>query len=133
MNEQELKVWFWDKFNSCYPIKHDEYPDSIFWIYDEQYIRKIKLCKINNQDIILPNKVSGVCLFEQNIENEFLYCNTIDIWYVFLPNYSANYFDIKKLITGWLKDTTKLNVYAASHRKLDLFLNLEDTTKFKVL
>ena len=34
--------WFWDKFNSCYLVKHDDYPQCIFMFYDPQYIRKLK-------------------------------------------------------------------------------------------
>ena len=31
MTEEQLKEWFWDKFNSYYPAKHDVYSDSIFY------------------------------------------------------------------------------------------------------
>ena len=31
MSLEELKDWFWDKFNSCYCVKHDDLSDSIFY------------------------------------------------------------------------------------------------------
>jgi len=40
MTKEELKNWFWNKFYSCYHVKHDDYPDSIFLYYDKLYLRK---------------------------------------------------------------------------------------------
>ena len=111
MNKEELSKWFIDKFNSCYPVIHDDYPDSIFWLYDEKYLRKMKLCKLNNQKISLPNKVYGVCLFEQDIKTKYLWCDYNEIWSFFKTNYKDNYDDIQLLIKDILSDYTKLNVY----------------------
>ena len=41
INKKDLIEWFWDKFNSCYLVKHDDYPESVFMYYDPQYIRKL--------------------------------------------------------------------------------------------
>ena len=67
MTEQELKVWFFDKLYSCYPVKHDDYADSIFWYYDELLVRKNKICKITGREITLPNKITGKCFFVCNL------------------------------------------------------------------
>ena len=111
MTKEEISNWFINKLTSCYPVKHYDYPDSILWFYDENFIRKIKLCKLNNQYISLPNKVSGICLFEQNIKNKVLSCDYNEIWCFFKTNYINNYSDIQSLIKDLLSDTTKLNVY----------------------
>jgi hypothetical protein len=132
MTEQELKIWFFDKLCSCYPAKQDDIPDSIFWVYDEQFIRKMKLCKINNQKVKLPNKVNGICLFEQDTENRYLYCKTNEIWSVFILNYSNKYLDIQKLIKGWLEETNKLNLYTPNGGGIFRFTELEDTNKLNL-
>ena len=111
MNKEELSKWFIDKFNSCYPVIHDDYPDSIFWLYDEKYLRKMKLCKLNNQKISQPKKVIGICLFEQDIINKYLWSDYNEIWSFFKTNYKDNYDDIQLLIKDILSDYTKLNVY----------------------
>ena len=80
MTKEELTIWFCNKFNSCYPVVHDNYLNKIFWIYDKQYARNLKLCKLNNQKFVLPNKIKGDCLFDQDILNNYLYCEYQEIW-----------------------------------------------------
>ena len=132
MTKEELTIWFWNKFNSCYPVIHDDYPDSIFWFYDERYVRKIKLCKLNNQKIISPNKVIGTCLFEQDFKTKYLWCNYDDIWLFFKQNYKDNYNDVQLLIKEILSDTTKLNVYTSNLNFTYSNFILSDNTKLNV-
>ena len=132
MTKEELTDWFINKFNSCNPIKHDDYPDRIFWFYDEKYIRKLKLCKLNNQEITLPNKVNGKCLFDQDLKNKYLWCNNTEIWAFFRNNYVDNYNDIQTLIKDILSDTTKLNLYSPHGTFSDTKILLSDTTKLNV-
>lgn len=113
MEKEELSKWFYNKLNSCYPVKHDDYPNDIFWFYDEQIVRKIKLCKINNTEITIT-KVKGTCLFEQNLTNKNLWCDYNIIWSFFEKNYNVNYSDIQSLITSILSEPDKLNVYIPS-------------------
>ena len=40
MNKEELKIWFWDKFNSCYTVK---YNGISFMFYYPNYIRYKKI------------------------------------------------------------------------------------------
>ena len=132
MTKEELTIWFWNKFNSCYPVGHDDYPDNIYWYYDDKYIRKIKLCKINNQEIILPIKVNGICLFRQDLKNKSLWCNYDEIWSFFKQNYKDNYNEIQSIIKEILSDTTKLNVYTPI-RSFNIEPGLlSDTTKLNV-
>ena len=111
MSEEELKKWFFDKLYNCYPVKHDDYPDDIFWFYGDQFVRKLKLSKLSGEEIGLPSKVSGICLFDQYIKNKILYCDYDEIWTVFYKEYSDNYNDIQSLIKSWLEEEAKLNVY----------------------
>lgn len=79
MTEDELKIWFWDKFYSCYPVIDKDNLNSIFLFYDESHTRNKKLCKINKQEIKSPKKVNGVCLFELNIRYKKIYCSDYEI------------------------------------------------------
>ena len=132
MTKYELTKWFWNKFNSCYPVKHDDLPDRIFWVYDEKFIRKLKLCKLTNQEITLPNKVQGKCLFDQDLKTEYLWCDNEEIWSFFKQNYKDNYYDIQSLIKDILSDTTKLYVYTPGYKTHCQCKYLSDTTKLKI-
>ena len=110
----ELKEWFYEKFNNCYYVTHNDYPKSLFMYYDEKFIRHIKLCKLSNKDIKLPSKPSGVCLFEQNYENDCFYINYDEIASFFYKNYSYDWQKIRFLINGWLRESDKLNISSPS-------------------
>ncbi len=98
MSKDEISIWFNQKINSCYPVKIKNNKRSIFWIYDEQNIRKLKLCKLNNHEITLPTKIKGVCLFQQDFLNDNLWCDYLEIWKFIENNYSNNYDDIQQII-----------------------------------
>ena len=66
MNKEEITKWFWNKFYSCYPAKHQDYPHKIFMFYDEGFIRQKKLSRIVGEPIEYPSKINGICLFEQD-------------------------------------------------------------------
>ena len=132
MNKEELSIWFWKKFNSCYPVKHNDYPNSIFWFYDEKFARKIKLCKLNNQEIKLPNKVKGVCIFEQHLNIKNLWCDYDEIWSFFEKNYNTKYSYIQLIIEEILSDEEKLNVYTPSVFRPCFNPALSDDTKLNV-
>ena len=110
MTKEELKIWFWKKFDSCYPVTHDDYPQKIYYYYDKQYLRQKKLCRITGEALEYPSVVYGKCLFEQDEKNDYLWINYYEIWSFLEVNYSSNYNDIKELISEWLKETTKLKV-----------------------
>ena len=97
MTKEELKIWFWNKFNNCYYVVHDDYPKSLFMYYDKKIIRKMKLCKISGEKYNMQNKISGVCLFEQDYKNKSFYLNYDEITQFFFKNYSTNYNKIKDL------------------------------------
>jgi hypothetical protein len=110
MTEQELKCWFFDRLNSCYPVTHSDYPDSVYWFYDEKFVRKIKLCRLSGTSLTLPDKVIGKCLFEQDWENKYIWMDHVDIWSFFQSVTSYNYQETKQLIHTWLKEHDKLKI-----------------------
>ena len=110
MTKEELKIWFWDKFNNCYCVKHDDYPQSVFMIYDLNYIRAKKLANILNKDFEYPTKIKGDCLFRQDLKNGNLWCNHDEIWSFFIKQYSSNYQEISGLIKCWLEEYYKSNI-----------------------
>jgi len=118
MNKEELSEWFWKKLNSCCPVYHLDYPDSVFWFYDEKIIRKIKLCKLNNQKINFNIKFSNNCLFEQNNKECYLYCDFEKIWTFFHKNNDTGYREIQKSIKNILIENPKLSKYTPLMRNL---------------
>jgi len=132
MKKEELSEWFCNKFNSCYPVTRVDYPNRIFWIHNEQLIRKLKLCKLNNQEITLPNNVKGKCLFSQDIKNKYLWCDYKEIWSFFEKNYIDNYNEIQSIIKNILSDNTKLSVYTPANTIGSVFNKLSDNTKLSV-
>ena len=116
MNKEELKNWFWNKFNNCYPVIHKDYSKSIFMFYDPMWVRQKKLCRITSEELSYPTDVKGICLFEQDYKNGYLYMNYDEINTFLYNNYSNKWLEIKDLIKGWLEDTDKLSVFTPTHR-----------------
>jgi hypothetical protein len=102
MNNEELYDWLLTKLLSCYPVKIVGKDNYVYWYYDEMFIRKLKVSKLNNKKIKYPNKITGFCLFEQDIENKELLLDK-EILDVFYKNYSQDFQDVKFIITDILK------------------------------
>src|ERR1035437_6827267 len=111
MTKKEITNWILNKIKYCYPTKHEKYPDNIIYMYDEKYIRKLKLGKINNQKINLPDKPKGICMFTQNLKYNIIYFNSDIIAKVFNDNNIVNYDYIQLIMTDVLCkcDFPKLN------------------------
>ena len=133
MSNEELKIWFWDKFNSCYSVKHEDYSDIIFMFYDINFIRAKKLATILNNDVEYQTEVKGDYLFRQDFNNEYLWCDYDEIWSVFEKNYSYNYQEIRKLIKDWLEEHDKLKVLTPNVGFIQNLSLLEEHDKLKVL
>jgi len=108
MNKEELSKWFWNKFNSCYPVVYEKYPDSIFMIYDEQFLRQRKLARVLDENIVYPSKVKGKSLFCLNYKNGWFDCIYDEIWSFLEHNYSSNYTDVQTFIKNMLEEHDKL-------------------------
>jgi hypothetical protein len=111
MTEEELKNWFWNKFYSCYPVKHDNYPDDLFLFYDKLYLRKNILLKLLGEEIEPPKEIDGICLFELDFKSNILWCNYNEIWSILEENYSDNYLEIQYLIKNWTEEHHNINIY----------------------
>lgn len=111
MEKEELKVWFLDKCISCYPVIHEDYPESVFWYYDDKICRKMKLCKLVGKEYIqTKTAVTGICLFEQDFKNGWFLCDYNIIWSFFYSNYSVKYLDVQSFIKSLLKGSNILPV-----------------------
>ncbi len=130
MQNKDLVEWFWNKFNSCYLVKHDDYPESIFMYYDPQYIRKLKLSNISGEKINKTD-ITGTCLFDINWKNKKLYCDHIEIWDYLYYNYSHNYCSIRQFISDRLEEYFKININI-ENRAIFLYI-LEKDTKMRVI
>jgi len=122
MTEEELKNWFFDKFNSCYYVKHKDYPESIYMYYDKNFVRQKKLARVLDNDIIYPTKVDGICLFELDYKYEYFWCDYTYVWLFFEKKNVYNYVEIRNLITCWLEKVSKLEIFTpmiAKSRNLD--------------
>ena len=133
MTNDELKKWFWDKYNSCYCVTHSEYPRSILMYYDKNFSRQKKLARVLDQDLIYPTKAEGTCLFEQDYKNNWLNCDYKEIWSFFEENYSNKYQEIRDLIKGWLEEVQKLTVLTPLGINQLPYTQLEEVQKLTVL
>ena len=108
--KEELKEWFWNKFNSCYLIEYPHIKGNYLLYYNKGYSRKKKIQSLLGSDIKEPNKMlsDSKCLFEIDYKKGYLWCSFDDIWSFFEENYSDNYDEISQLIKGLLEEDTKL-------------------------
>jgi hypothetical protein len=131
--EEELSKWFRNKFNSCYPVVHEKYPENIFMFYDEQFLRQKKLARVLNENIIYPKEVKGKCLFRQDYKNHNFWCDYDEIWSFFERNYSTNYTHIQTFIRSLLEEYDKLIVLTPEELNYDVLKGLEEHDKLIVL
>jgi hypothetical protein len=127
MTKEELKIWFWDKFNSCYPTKHTIYPNSVFMIYDINYIRKKKLANILGKEVGYPIVIKGNVLFHMDIISEWLDIDK-DLWEFLKHNYKDDYIEICDLIQSWLKEYEKLKDFSV-YDQITILLDNYDNLK----
>ncbi|MCK9477613.1 MAG: hypothetical protein M0R46_16985 [Candidatus Muirbacterium halophilum] len=133
MTKEEIQIWFRNKFNSCYGVVHDDYPESIFMYYDPQFIRQKKLSRIVGEEIEYPIKPTGICLFEQDYKNGYLFMNYDEITSFFYENYSNNWLEIKELISTMLKDDSKLQILTPPDCEVRIRRVLKDDSKLQIL
>lgn len=112
---QELIDWFNNYFDNCYCVKHMEYPNSVFMFYDINYIRQLKLAKLEGRELI-KNDVTGVCLFELNYDNKRCYADYETIWIYLRDNFIPKYEEILTFINNRLEEHHINNVLVCSTR-----------------
>jgi hypothetical protein len=132
MNKDEMIKWFLEKFNSCYLVKHDDLPESLFMYYDPQFVRKLKLANISGEKINKTD-ITGICLFEQDWKNKIFYYDYYEIWNYLYYNYSNKQAGIQQFISDRLKEHSKMSVLTPKHNKCFFGLLLMEHSKFSVL
>ena len=112
MKKEELKEWFWYRFNSCYRIEHHKIKGNYLFYYNKAYNRKKKIQSLLGNEIeeIYPTeKLSdSKILFYLDYKNGWFNCDYEEIWSFFEENYSSNDLEIRDLIKGLLEEYTKL-------------------------
>ena len=99
--------------------------------YDTQFIRQKKLSRIVGEEIEYPIRPTGICLFEQDYKNGYLYIDYVEITSFFYKNYSSKWSDIKELIQGWLKEDSKL--LTPVFLSFSNIMSLKEDSKLQVL
>ena len=104
MSENELKIWFRNKYNSCY-FYENKIDGMIDMIFDKQVYRQMKLQRILGHKIEYPSEIRGKCYFKIDKRYEIIWCDYIEIWSFFQNNYCAsntifnNYYQIHLFIS----------------------------------
>jgi hypothetical protein len=133
MNREELEKWFLDKFNSCYPVIHENYPNRIFMLYDEQFLRQKKLARVLDEELVYPTDLKGKCLFQQDYINHNFWCDYDEIWSFFEKNYSSNYTDIQTFIKKLVIEHLHLNVCELIFGNRRIQMPLKEYDKMQLL
>lgn len=134
MSDEELKCWFFNKFNNCYQVKHKYFTNTIYFVYDESYIRKSKLSALSNNEVTLPTNVSGICLFKYNIISGHIWfdCDYYEIWVFFYKNSTYDYLGVQSLLKSWLSDKYNHNNITVDWDSYIKQYTLEDIDKLSV-
>jgi hypothetical protein len=110
MTKEELKIYFWNKFNSCYPVIHDDYFKNVFMFYDINYIRAKKLANIIDKDFSYPTEVKGKCLFQLDFNFNWFDIDN-ELWkdlYSKCPSEIDTLSEFRILINEWLSEYENL-------------------------
>ena len=109
MTKQELIEWFNDKLLNCYHIVEDN--GDIIWVYDKNYIRKVKLANIDGREVEPPVYVKSKVIFYQDQKNKWFECDYYKIWQFLEDNYSLNYHDVQSFIKDRLDTIQNLKQF----------------------
>jgi hypothetical protein len=114
MTNEELKDWFLDKYNSCYPTTHIYFPNYIFMIYDINYIRKKKLANILDKEVEYPTEVKGDCLFSLDFQYNIFNIDYDKIWSFIESNCTVDVINFMGEITKYCE----LNKFSPASRDI---------------
>ena len=107
--KEELKEWFWYRFNSCYRIEDSYTTGNYRLYYNKGYIREKKIQSLLGNNVEEPTEElsDSIFLFEIDYKNGTLWCSYKEIWSFFEENYSSNELETRDLIKGLLEEDTK--------------------------
>ena len=114
MTEEQLKIWFWDKFNSCFLVKHDNIPHWINVIYNYNYGRYKKLGNILNKEILKPSEYDGEYSFVINTKNNYVYIYHSCFITKYLNKNNNTGISNVELITKWFSENEKTKLLKCS-------------------
>ena len=92
--------WFNNYYNNCYYVNHTDYPESVFMFYDVNYVRQLKLAKLEGKNYVEKTDITGECLFQ--LENGIFYLNINFIQYFISKLYGFG--GIYLFIDNWFKE-----------------------------
>ena len=130
---KELIDWFNNYFDNCYYVKHDDFPESIFMFYDVNYVRQLKLAKLEGKNYVEKTDITGICIFQQDWKYKLFRCDYILIWSYLKNNYSFSYSDFQSFITVMLEEHSKMNVLTPLMYFSKPSIVLEEHSKMNVL
>jgi len=126
------KKQFFHLFNNSLKISINDNLDSIFYVYNESIERQIKynrLFNLNNPIKYTLNKDD--ILFEQDINNKYLWYDYKKIYLTLRENNEYKDLEISNLIKSWLVDETNWNQYTPLGHSWGGLLWLNDDTNWK--
>jgi hypothetical protein len=104
---------FFSLLNNTYKITLNEYPDSIFYVWDKSIERQLKYNRLFNTNKIINYSFNKKdILFKQDLKNKKLwYDHSICKLLKIKEPSKSNYVKINKLIDEWLKNDTNWKLY----------------------
>ena len=126
------KKQFFHLFNNSLKIIIDDNLDSIFYVYNKSIERQIKynrLFNLNNQIKYTFNK--NDILFEQDINNKYLWYDYNKIFLKLKENDEYKKLIINNLIKSWLDDDTNWKQYTPQNHLSRRTVLLDDDTNWK--
>jgi len=125
------KKQFLHIFNNSLKIIINDDLNSIFYVYNKSIERQIKynrLFNLNNPIKYTFNK--NDILFEQDINNKYLWYDYDKIYLTLKENDKYKYLEINNLIKSWLVDDTNWNQYTPHSTKPGISSALDDDTNW---
>lgn len=128
------KEKFLDIMNSCILIKSPHYPDSIFFYYDVNLFREIKLNRIlnTNTKIDLSNYNREKLLFEIEYNWEFWILNE-DLFEEIKNNIHTNHIIAHDLLIKWLKNFNSKFIITNITKSSYSYLRNVNDLKWKII
>ena len=124
MTNEEVKNWFLEIYNNCYIVKSDEFPRSIFKVYDINYIRSKKLANIIDKDISLPLYINGKILFDIYDNSTTIWVDKY-IWTFIFENLKCDLNLAEQLLNIWLGEYLQISNLSILYNNND-YVNLKN-------
>ena len=114
MNE-ELKIWFRNKINSCYTIREIDEDGYVYvsMVYDKNFIRQRKLARLFGKEIENPTTVNvRLFRYRKTMSEDQFFSNYDEIW-IYLFDKLGSYNDVQNFIMDILQEYDKFKLMRA--------------------